>query len=80
MARNPENKYSGGQSARLLNISSVRSLEVLDLLHKNRMANREKVGKARQQSLNKKTFLVIEISSLINMEKRVYKEVGMILI
>ena len=72
MARNPENKYSERQSARLLNISAIRSLEVLELIHKNRMVNGGRSLKAPQWSLNKESIVVNEVSSLINDEKRIY--------
>ena len=42
--------------------------------------NRGRSLKAPQWNINKERIVVNEVSSLINMEKRVYKEVEMILI
>jgi predicted nucleotidyltransferase len=74
MCLNPETKYSGREMARLLSISASRVSEVLELFRKNKMVNRERVGRASQWSLNKESILVNEISGLINLERKIYKE------
>ena len=74
MCLNPEEKYSGREMARLLNISASRVSEVLELFRKNAMVNRERVGRASQWGLNKESILVNEVSSLINLERKIYKE------
>jgi predicted nucleotidyltransferase len=74
MCLNPEKKYSGREMARLLNISASRVSEVLELFRKNTMVNRERVGRASQWSLNKESILVNEVSGLINLEWKIYKE------
>jgi len=74
MCLNPEEKYSGREMARLLNISASRVSEVLELFRKNGMVNRERVGRASQWGLNKESILVNEVSSLINLERKIYKE------
>jgi len=74
MCLNPEKKYSGREMARLLSISASRVSEVLELFRKNAMVNRERVGKAAQWGLNKESILVNEISGLINLERKIYKE------
>ena len=74
MCLNPERKYSGREMARLLSISASRVSEVLELFRKNAMVNRERVGKAAQWGLNKESILVNEVSGLINLERKIYKE------
>jgi DNA-binding IscR family transcriptional regulator len=74
MCLNPEEKYSGREMARLLSISASRVSEVLELFRKNGMVNRERVGRASQWGLNKESVLVNEVSSLINLEWKIYKE------
>ncbi len=74
MCLNPERKYSGREMARLLNISASRVSEVLDLFRKNAVVNRKTVGRASQWGLNKESIVVEEVSSLINVERRIYIE------
>ena len=74
MCLNPEMKYSGREMARLLNISASRVSEVLELFRKNAMVSRERVGRASQWGLNKESILVSEVSSLINVERKIYME------
>jgi len=74
MCLNPEKKYIGREMARLLNISASRVSEVLELFRKNAVVNRERVGRASQWELNKKSILGNEVSSLINLERKIYKE------
>jgi len=74
MCLNPEEKYSGREMARLLNISASRVSEVLELFRKNGMVNRERVGRASQWGLNKESILVNEVSGLINLERKIYSE------
>jgi predicted nucleotidyltransferase len=74
MCLNPEQKYSGREMARLLNISASRVSEVLELFRKNAMVSRERVGRASQWGLNKESVLVNEVSSLINLESKIYRE------
>ncbi len=74
MCLNPERKYSGREMARLLNQSASRVLEVLELFRKNAVVNRETVGRASQWGLNKESVVVEEVSSLINVERRIYME------
>ncbi len=74
MCLNPEKKYSGREMARLLSISASRVSEVLELFRKNGVVNRERVGKAWQWGLNKESILVDEVSGLINLERKIYKE------
>ncbi len=74
MCLNPERKYSGREMARLLNISASRVLEVLELFRKNAVVNRETVGRSSQWGLNKVSVVVEEVSSLINVERKIYME------
>ncbi len=74
MCLNPERKYSGREMARLLNISASRVCEVLELFRKNAVVNRERVGRASQWELNKESILVNEVSDLINLERKIYRE------
>jgi len=74
MCLNPEKKYTGREMARLLKISASRVSEVLEVLRKNAVVNKEKVGKALQWSLNKESALVSEVSGLINLERKLYRE------
>jgi predicted nucleotidyltransferase len=74
MCLNPETKYTGREMARLLKISASRVSEVLELFRKNAVVKRERVGKALQWALNKESALVNEVSSLINLEGKIYKE------
>ncbi len=74
MCLNPERKYSGREMARLLNISASRVSEILELFRKNAVVNRETVGKAAQWGLNKESIVVEEVSSLINVERKIYME------
>jgi len=74
MCLNPEKKYTGREIARLLSISASRVSEVLELLRKNAVVNRERVGRALQWSLNKESALVSEVSDLINLERKIYRE------
>jgi predicted nucleotidyltransferase len=74
MCLNPETKYSGREMARLLKISASRVSEVLELFRKNKMVSRERVGRASQWGLNKESILVNEVSGLINLEGKIYKE------
>ncbi len=74
MCLNPEKKYSGREIARLLNISASRVSEVLKLFRKNAVVQREMVGRASQWSLNKESIVVEEVSSLINVERKIYME------
>lgn len=74
MCLNPERKYSGREMARLLNISASRVLEVLELFRKNAVVHREMVGRASQWGLNKESIVVEEVSSLINVERKIYME------
>jgi predicted nucleotidyltransferase len=74
MCLNPERKYSGREMARLLNISASRVLEVLELFRKNAVVNRETVGRSSQWGLNKESIVVEEVSSLINVERKIYME------
>jgi hypothetical protein len=60
--------------ARLLKISASRVSEVLELFRKNKMVSRERVGRASQWGLNKESILVNEVSGLINLEGKIYKE------
>jgi len=73
MCLNPEQKYSGREMARLLNISASRVSEVLELFRKNAMVSRERVGRASQWALNKESVLVNEVSNLINLESKIYR-------
>jgi len=72
MCLNPERKYSGREMARLLNISASRVSEVLELFRKNAVVNRETVGRSSQWGLNKESIVVEEVSSLINVERKIY--------
>ncbi len=74
MCLNPERKFSGREMARLLNQSASRVLEVLELFRKNAVVNRETVGRASQWGLNKESVVVEEVSSLINVERKIYME------
>jgi hypothetical protein len=74
MCLNPERKYSGREMARLLNQSASRVLEVLELFRKNAVVHRETVGRASQWGLNKESIVVEEVSSLINVERKIYME------
>ncbi len=74
MCLNPEKKYSGREMARLLKISASRVSEVLELFRKNAVVNRETVGRASQWGINKESIVVEEVSSLINVERRIYME------
>jgi len=74
MCFNPERKYSGREMARLLNISASRVLEVLELFRRNAVVNRDTVGRASQWGLNKESVVVEEVSSLINVERKIYME------
>jgi predicted nucleotidyltransferase len=74
MCINPEQKYSGREMARLLNISASRVSEVLEIFRKNAMVIRERVGRASQWALNRESVLVNEISNLINLESKIYRE------
>ncbi len=69
---NPERKYSGREMARLLNQSASRVSEVLELFRKNGVVNREMVGRSSQWGLNKESIVVEEVSSLINVERKIY--------
>jgi len=71
MCLNPEQKYSGRE---ILNISASRVSEVLELFRKNAMVSRERVGRASQWGLNRESVLVNEVSSLINLESKIYRE------
>lgn len=71
---NPEKKFSGREIARLLNISSSRASEMLELFRKNRVVNRGRIGKTSEWSLNKESIVVNEVSSLINLDRKVYKD------
>jgi predicted nucleotidyltransferase len=72
MCLNPERKYSGREMARILNISASRVLEVLELFRKNAVVNRETVGRSSQWGLNQESIVVEEVSSLINVERKIY--------
>jgi predicted nucleotidyltransferase len=72
MCLNPERKYSGREMVRLLNISASRVLEVLELFRRNAVVNRDTVGRASQWGLNKESIVVEEVSSLINVERKIY--------
>ncbi len=72
MCLNPERKYSGREMARLLNISASRVSEVLELFRKNAVVNRETVGRSSQWGLNQESIVVEEVSSLINVERKIY--------
>jgi predicted nucleotidyltransferase len=74
MCLNPEKRYTGREMARLLKISASRVSEVLELFRKNAVVKRERVGKALQWGLNKESALVNEVSSLINLEGKIYRE------
>jgi predicted nucleotidyltransferase len=74
MCLNPEKRYTGREMARLLKISASRVSEVLELFRKNAVVKRERVGKALQWGLNKESALVNEVSSLINLEEKIYRE------
>ena len=74
VCRNPEKRFSGREIARLLNISSSRASEVLELFRKNRVVNRGRIGKTSEWSLNKESIVVNEVSSLINLDRKVYKD------
>jgi len=74
ICHNPEKKFSGREIARLLNLSSSRCLEVLELLHKNGVVNRGMIGKTSQWGINKESIVVNEVSNMMNMEKRIYEE------
>jgi predicted nucleotidyltransferase len=71
---NQEEKYTGREMARILKISASRVAEVLGLLWRNRVVNRERVGRAWQWSLNKESVVVNEVLGLINMERKIYME------
>jgi predicted nucleotidyltransferase len=71
---NPEERYTGREMARKLNISASRVAEVLGLFWRNRIVNRERVGRALQWSLNKESILVGEVSGLVSMERKIYRE------
>ncbi|HEB34291.1 MAG TPA: nucleotidyltransferase domain-containing protein [Candidatus Aminicenantes bacterium] len=58
--------------ARILNISASRVLEVLELFRKNAVVNRETVGRSSQWGLNQESIVVEEVSSLINVERKIY--------
>jgi hypothetical protein len=51
---------------------SLKILDLLELLPKNGMVNRERSLKAPQWNINKERIVVNEVSSLINDEKRIY--------
>jgi predicted nucleotidyltransferase len=74
MCLNPERKYSGREMARLLNQSASRVLEVLELFRKNAVVHRETIGRSSQWGLNKESIVVEEVSSLINVERKIYME------
>jgi predicted nucleotidyltransferase len=74
MCLDPERKYTGREMARLLKISASRVSEVLEIFRKNAVVKRERVGKALQWGLNKESALVNEVSDLINLERKIYKE------
>ncbi len=74
MCLNPERKYSGREMARLLNTSASRVSEVLELFRKNAVVHRGTVGRAAQWELNKGSVVVEEVSSLINVERKIYME------
>ncbi len=74
MCLNPEQKYSGREMARLLDISASRVSEVLELFRRNAMVKRERVGRASQWGLNRESVLVNEVSNLINLERKIYRE------
>jgi predicted nucleotidyltransferase len=71
MCLNPEKRYTGREMARLL---KIRVSEVLEIFRKNAVVKRERVGKASQWGLNKESTLVNEVSGLINLESKIYKE------
>jgi predicted nucleotidyltransferase len=72
MCLNPERKYSGREMARILDISASRVSEVLELFRKNAVVSRETVGRSSQWRLNKESIVVEEVSSLINVERKIY--------
>ncbi len=74
MCLNPEKKYIGREMSRLLDISASRVSEVLELFRKNGVVSRETVGRSSQWGLNKESVVVEEVSSLINVERRIYLE------
>ncbi len=51
---------------------SFKTLDLLELLYKNGMVNRERSLKAPQRNINKEIIVVNEVSSLINDKKRIY--------
>jgi predicted transcriptional regulator len=71
MCLNPERKYIEREMAKLLNISASRVSEVLELFRKNAVVNRETVGRSSQWGLNKESIVVEEVSSLINVERKI---------
>ncbi len=74
MCLNPEKRYTGREIARLLKISASRVSEVLELFRKNAVVKRERVGKALQWGLNKESALVNEVSDLIDLDRKIYRE------
>ncbi len=52
--------------------ASLKILDLLELLHKNGIVNRERSLKAPQRNINKERIVVNEVSSLINDEKRIF--------
>ena len=52
--------------------ANLKILDLLELLHKNGVANRGRSLKAPQWNINKERIVVNEVSSLINDEKRIY--------
>ncbi len=74
MCLNPDSKYTGRQMARILKLSASRVSEVLEVLRKNALVRKKRVGKALQWGLNKESVLVEEVSNLIKSERRIYRE------
>jgi len=74
LCSHPEKKFTGREIARLVNVSSSRASEVLELFRKNGVANRIKIGNAFAWTINQESILVEEISGLINLNERIYED------
>ena len=74
LCRHPEKRFTGREIARLVNVSSSRASEVLELFRKNGVVNRIRIGNAFAWTLNQESILVEEISGLINLNERIYED------
>lgn len=74
LCSHPERKFTGREIARLVNVSSSRASEVLELLRRNGVVSRIRIGKAYAWAVNQESILVEEITGLINLNERIYEE------